>query len=259
MHHNNRVIVVGMHVNHVVTLSISVKHPTGLFKLLDNLSAANHQHHLPSWQQELCAIYTPDRLSSIKNVHCAHRSILTFTRNRRIVRPIGGNKPPWGRRNPLFLTVSRHVSCGYFCARIPGASSRLGREGGEYKTLRGNKPACLRTGFEPPATSAVVESLSGGVVKRYPEGFDMTDKLISFDQIETAEHAAMLLNQLYDSLEGIALLIEAGHNEQAASIARMGMTACVMVTPPIENTIAELDGPIDTSPRQPVAWPEQGE
>lgn len=87
----------------------------------------------------------------------------------------------------------------------------------------------------------------------------MTDKLISFDQLETVEQAALLLNQLYDGLEGIALLIEAGHKEQAASIARMGMTACVMVTPPIENTIAELDGPIDTSPHQPIAWPEQGE
>tara|TARA_A100000171_G_scaffold23664_2_gene22035 strand:+ start:6080 stop:6610 length:531 start_codon:yes stop_codon:yes gene_type:complete len=175
-----------------------------------------------------------------------------------MVRPIGGNNLPWGRRNSLLQTVSRHVSCGYFCTRNPGAS-RLWREGGEYKTLRGNKPACLCTGFEPPATSAVVESRFGGVVKRHTEGFNMTDKLISFDQIETAEHAAMLLNQLYDSLEGIALLIEAGHNEQAASIARMGMTACVMVTPPIENTIAELDGPNDTSPHQPIAWPEQGE
>ncbi len=88
--------------------------------------------------------------------------------------PIGGKNPPWGRRNSLFQTVSRHVSHGYFCIRIPGASSRLGREGGEYKTLRGNKPACLWTGFYPPATSAVVESLAGGVVKRRPEGFDMT-------------------------------------------------------------------------------------
>lgn len=87
----------------------------------------------------------------------------------------------------------------------------------------------------------------------------MTDKLISFDQRETVEQAALLLNQLYDGLEGIALLIEGGHKEQAASIARMASTACLMVTPPLENTIAELDGPIDTSPRQPIAWPEQGE
>lgn len=184
---------------------------------------------------------------------------LTTSRNRRMVQPIGGNNPPWGRRNSLFKTVSRHVSCGYFCARNPGASSRLGREGGEYKTLRGNKPACLLTGFEPPATSAVVESRSGGVVKRHQEGFNMTDKTISHDQLETVEQAAMLLNQLYDGLEGIALLIEAGHKEQAASIARMATTACLMVTPPIENTIAELDGPIDISPQQPFAWPERGE
>ncbi len=104
-------------------------------------------------------------------------TLLTVKRAGRMVRPIGGKNPPWGRRNSLFLTASRHVSCGYFCARNPGASSRLGREGGEYKTLRGNKPACLRTGFEPPATSAVVENLVGGVVKRRPEGFDMTDDI----------------------------------------------------------------------------------
>ncbi|MBO6805772.1 hypothetical protein [Thalassospira sp.] len=82
----------------------------------------------------------------------------------------------------------------------------------------------------------------------------MTDKLISFDQIETTEQAAMLLNQLYDGLEGIALLIEAGHKEQAASIARMSMTACLMVTPPLEETIADLDEQIDTTPRKPIAW-----
>ncbi len=87
----------------------------------------------------------------------------------------------------------------------------------------------------------------------------MTDKLISFDQIETTEQAAMLLNQLYDGLEGIALLIEAGHKEQAASIARMGMTACLMVTPPLEEAIAALDEQIDTNPRLPIAWPEKGE
>ncbi|OSQ32020.1 hypothetical protein THS27_26315 [Thalassospira sp. MCCC 1A01428] len=88
----------------------------------------------------------------------------------RMVWPINGKNPLWGRRNPRIETASRHVSFGYFCARIPGAASRLGREGGEYNTLRGNKPACLSTGFEPPATSAVVESRFGGVVKRYREG-----------------------------------------------------------------------------------------
>lgn len=43
-------------------------------------------------------------------------------------------------------------------ARMPP----LWREGGEYKTRKGNKPACLWSGFEPPATSAVVESRFGG-------------------------------------------------------------------------------------------------
>ena len=95
---------------------------------------------------------------------------LTGWRVGRMVWPINGINPLWGRRNPRIETASRHVSYGYFCARIPGASSRLGREGGEYNTLRGNKPACLSTGFEPPATSAVVESRFGGVVKRYREG-----------------------------------------------------------------------------------------
>tara|TARA_R110000751_G_scaffold76247_1_gene153551 strand:+ start:14532 stop:15137 length:606 start_codon:yes stop_codon:yes gene_type:complete len=88
----------------------------------------------------------------------------------RMVWPINGKNPLWGRQNPRFQTASRHVSYGYFCARIPGAASRLGREGGEYKTRKGNKPACLWTGSEPPATSAVVRSRFGGVVKRYPEG-----------------------------------------------------------------------------------------
>ncbi|WP_417625003.1 Bro-N domain-containing protein [Paremcibacter congregatus] len=101
-------------------------------------------------------------------------SILTVGTVGRIVRPIGGKNPPWGPSNSLFQTVSRHVSYGYFCARISGASSRLWREGGEYNTLRGNKPACLWTGLKPPATSAVLQSLIGGVVKRRPEGFDMT-------------------------------------------------------------------------------------
>ena len=180
---------------------------------------------------------------------------LTNKTDGHMVSGINGKNPLWGRRNPLFLTASRHVSCGYFCARIPGAHSRLGREGISHTRPFGGKLiACLRTGFEPPATSAVVESLSGGVVKRYPEGIDMTDKLISFDQIETTEQAAMLLNQLYDGLEGIALLIEAGHKEQAASIARMSMTACLMVTPPLEETIADLDEQIDTTPRKPIAW-----
>lgn len=106
-------------------------------------------------------------------------AILTNSVNKRIVAPIGGNKSPWGRRNSLFKTASRHVSCGYFCARIPGASSRLGREGGEYNTLLGNKPACLLTGFEPPATSAVVESLVGGLFNSHQEGDVMTATAIS--------------------------------------------------------------------------------
>jgi len=103
---------------------------------------------------------------------------LTADHKERTVCAINGRNPLWGRANPLFLTAGRHVSSGYFCARNPGASSRLWREGGEYNTLRGNKPACLRTGLQPPATSAVVQSLIGGVVKRYPEGFDMTTQLI---------------------------------------------------------------------------------
>tara|TARA_R110001583_G_scaffold189552_2_gene352714 strand:+ start:14225 stop:15121 length:897 start_codon:yes stop_codon:yes gene_type:complete len=105
------------------------------------------------------------------------QALLTHGRRRRMVCPINGKNPLWRPSNLLFQTVSRHVSCGYFCARIPGASSRLGREGGEYNTLRGNKPACLWTGLKPPATSAVLQSLIGGVVKRRPEGFDMTDDI----------------------------------------------------------------------------------
>ena len=89
-----------------------------------------------------------------------HSDLLTCARRERMVWPINGINPLWGRRNPRFTTASRHVSYGYFCAWIPGAASRLWREGGEYNTLRGNKPACLVTGSEPPATSAVVRSPS---------------------------------------------------------------------------------------------------
>lgn len=50
---------------------------------------------------------------------------------------------------------------GYSCARIAGARS-LWREGGEYKTRKGNKPACLVTGFQPLAASLAVESHACG-------------------------------------------------------------------------------------------------
>lgn len=100
---------------------------------------------------------------------------LTADHNGRRVSAINGTNPLWGRQNPLNKTASRHVSYGYFCARIPGAILRLWREGGEYKTLRGNKPACLLTGSYPPATSAVVRSQTGGLFNSHQEGFDMTD------------------------------------------------------------------------------------
>lgn len=51
---------------------------------------------------------------------------------------------------------------GVYHARNLSGVPPLWREGGEYNTLRGNKPACLWSGFEPPASSAVVESRSGG-------------------------------------------------------------------------------------------------
>lgn len=103
---------------------------------------------------------------------------LTAGHKGRTVSAINGKNPLWGRQNSLNKTVSRHVSYGYFCARIPDANLRLWREGGEYKTLRGNKPACLLSGSEPPATSAVVRSLVGGLFCSQQEGFDMTMQLI---------------------------------------------------------------------------------
>lgn len=59
-----------------------------------------------------------------------------------------------------------------------GCISPLRREGGEYKTLRGNKPARKLTvgsssGFQPPATMAAVESLSGGACNARQRSFDM--------------------------------------------------------------------------------------
>lgn len=173
-------------------------------------------------------------------IYVYYFSLTTF-RNRRMVQPIGGNNPPWGRRNPLFLTVSRHVSCGYFCARNPGAGSRLRREGGEYKTLRGNKPACLRTGFEPPATSAVVGSLSGGVVKRYPEGYDMTTLSISADQFHSIDRAAVLLDNLHDALHGIHVLCEGGHQEQAGAIALILSDASYQQAEKLQDAIAAVN------------------
>jgi hypothetical protein len=102
-------------------------------------------------------------------------SILTVAGRGRKVTPINGKNPLWGPEISLFQTVSRHVSYGYFCARSPGAASRLGREGGAIQDPKGESiRACLWTGFQPPATSAVLKSLVGGVVKRRPEGFDMT-------------------------------------------------------------------------------------
>lgn len=110
--------------------------------------------------------------SALLTIRCQKRSVFLGASE------LPGCKISRGLARRELQTVSRHVSCGYFCARNPGAS-RLRREGGEYNTLRGNKPACLWTGSEPPATSAVVRSLSGGVVQRYPEGDIMTATAIS--------------------------------------------------------------------------------
>lgn len=126
-----------------------------------------------------CVRSCPDRqsdgvLSLCTQIDDMSTSILTIADRGRKVTPINGKNPLWGPSNSLFKTVSRHVSYGYFCAWIPGAILRLRREGGEYKTLRGNKPACLLTGLKPPATSAVLQSFVGGLFNSHKEGFDMT-------------------------------------------------------------------------------------
>lgn len=82
----------------------------------------------------------------------------------------------------------------------------------------------------------------------------MTDKSISFDQLETVEQADLLLNWLYDGLEGIALLIDAGHKEQAASIARICTSAVHHHTLPLEDTIAAVNGGADFPDAQPKEW-----
>jgi hypothetical protein len=149
------------------------KKPSVSLKRLDDRFTVHGLRFRCSWGYYAHMLYNRQG----KNTANAHKNSagLTVRRAGRMVRPINGKNPLWGPSNLLFQTVSRHVSYGYFCARNLGASSRLGREGGEYKTLRGNKPACLWTGLKPPATSAVLQSLIGGVVKRRPEGFDMTD------------------------------------------------------------------------------------
>ena len=141
-------------------------------------------------------------------------TLLTARHRRRMVWPINGKNPLWGSKDPL-KTASRHVSCGYFCARNPGAS-RLWREGGENKTRKGNKPACLLTGSYPPATSAVVRSRSGGVVKRRQEGFDMTDDIDGRIPSET-----FLITPDNAPVRGLSRAERAAINRRATDVATM--------------------------------------
>ena len=101
----------------------------------------------------------------------AHHSYLIFPSVGRSV-AFGGvetSGEPKGGRSPR--------QCGLCHARTLGMDP-LWREGGEYNIRKENKPArslisfwSAPSGFYPPATSAVVESLSGGAFERHQKGF----------------------------------------------------------------------------------------
>ncbi len=50
----------------------------------------------------------------------------------------------------------------FLCPAFIRACSRRWREGGEYNTLLGNKPACLLLGFLPPAADGSKKALCSG-------------------------------------------------------------------------------------------------
>ena len=88
--------------------------------------------------------------------------------------PIGGKNPPWGRRNSLHRRSAVTLVTAIF---VSGFRAHLLAYGGRAVNIRpfgGINPPASVTGFEPPATSAVVESLAGGAVDSITEGFDMT-------------------------------------------------------------------------------------
>lgn len=105
---------------------------------------------------------------------------LTATANGRSVLAVGGVETSGGHNQGARRA---HICAAFFTPGIRVFSLR--REGGEYNTLRGNKPAltfqCLGLvclGFYPPATSAAVESSVGGV-HRQSRIFDMADAAIA--------------------------------------------------------------------------------
>jgi|GEM_PF-3383553 len=134
---------------------------------------------------------------------CKSSTLLTARRRRRMVRPIGGKNPPWGRRNSLSrrlaVTLVTAIFVSGFRARqlAYGGKARFPVKTGEQgsakavfgdRTPFGEKPrACLVTGFYLPAASAVVESFAGGVVKRYHEGFDMTEDVSGRNPSDTSQ------------------------------------------------------------------------
>lgn len=167
---------------------------------------------------------------------------LTTFRNRRMVQPIGGNNPPWGLRNPLSRRQAVTTVAAIFA---PGFRVQLLAYGGRACAIQDpsgkSARACLWTGFEPPATSAVFESRSGGVVKRYPEGDDMTRLTISADQFHSIDRAAVLLDNLHDALHGIHVLCEGGHQEQAGAIALILSDASYQQAEKLQDAIAAVN------------------
>ncbi len=87
---------------------------------------------------------------------CINPAYLTIQPNTRMI--------PGEASEPLLLADTAPVSQRYFCARNPvngriACALAYGREGGEYNTLRGNKPACLAQVLNLPLTSGSSEAL----------------------------------------------------------------------------------------------------
>lgn len=182
---------------------------------------------------------------------------LTTIRNRRMVQPIGGINLPRERRNSLSRRLAVTLVAAIFVSGFRAQHLAYGGKAcfpvqtGEHepvqtvsgdKTPFGGKPrACLVTGFYLPAASVVVESLSGGVLKRYHEGFNMTILSISADQFHSIDRAAVLLDNLHDALHGIHVLCEGGHQEQAGAIALILSDASYQQAEKLQDAIAAVN------------------
>ena len=86
---------------------------------------------------------------------------------------------PGEASKPLLLAVTAPVSLRYFCARNPengriACALAYGREGGEYNTRKGNKPAWLAQVSNLPLTSGSSKALCERCFNAVLEAFMMT-------------------------------------------------------------------------------------